>query len=446
MSSIADIIVAIFAEFARLVVIRNYAGIFWKKKESKLLIIACYAASYILTTVAYLLLHNMLINLAVTFAGILLISFAYDSKVIRRIIGSAIILAISVALDLFSAVILMDRPTSANYDLVSSFISVFLFFLSSIIAVGIFKNRKEDLPSTEWWYVLIITIGSTCVIFVLANDHVVSRTTVIWICIVLFVFNYIIYNLFTSIEEKHEYEREVLALKSQMNIFENQIAESIKRDEVVRMLRHDMKHHANELYHLADKSDNQAVKEYVIRMGEQIHLADPKVNCGVPAIDGVLGYMILQAESKGIEVHTHVVVPDSMQLSSYDMNILLGNLMQNSIDAARQCKDKHIDVLIRYERSCIFIKISNPYTGKLKLKDGEYQSTKKNDKDHGLGIKSAKNIVERYDGSIYFTEEEGNFVVKVVLMVGNENIASDQISPFRGQISPDHENTLSEML
>ncbi len=46
MSSIADIIVAIFAEFARLIVIWNYAGIFWKRKDNKLLMLAFYAASY----------------------------------------------------------------------------------------------------------------------------------------------------------------------------------------------------------------------------------------------------------------------------------------------------------------------------------------------------------------------------------------------------------------
>lgn len=417
MNEVVDLIVAFFAEFARLVIIRNYANIFWKNKDNKRLTIVYYTASYILTTVVYLLLHNMFLNLITTFAGIFIISFSYNSKIVKRLIGSVIILAISVALDLLAAVLLMDNPTSENYDLVSSFISVFLFLLSSIIARKIFKDKKDDTKTYEWWYVLIITIGSTSVIFVLANENVVSRITVIWLCIVLFIFNYIIYNLFTSIEEKHEYERELLVLKGQMNIFENQIAESIKRDEIVRMLRHDMKHHMNELYHLADKGDNETIKEYVACMGEQIHMADPKVNCGIPAIDGVLGYMILQAESKGIEVKTHVVVPESMVLSSYDMNILLGNLMQNAIDAVEKCEDKHIDVLIRYDRSCIFIKINNPYIGELKYKDGEYLTTKKDYKEHGLGILSVKNIVEQYDGSIYFTEEDGCFVVKTVLMI-----------------------------
>ena len=421
MTEAADLIVSLFAEFARLIIIRNYAVIFWEKKDNKRLPVILYAVSYVLTTASYLFLHSMILNLITTFAGILIISFAYDNKIVRRLIGSAIILAISVALDLLAAVLLMDNPTSENYDLTSSFISDFLFFLSSIIAGKLFKDKKDDTPSYEWWYVLVITIGSTSVIFVLAHDNVVSRITVIWLCIVLFIFNYIIYNLFTSIEEKHEYEHELLILKMQMNIYESQIAESIKRDEVVRLLRHDMKHHANELYHLADTGDMDAVKEYVTHMGEQIHLADPKVNCGIPAIDGVLGYMIMQAERKGIEVHTHVAVPESMPLSSYDMNILLGNLMQNAIDAAEKCEDKHIDVLIRYDRSCIFIKISNPYVGELNCRDGEYLTTKKDSKDHGLGILSIKSIVERYDGSIYFTEEDGRFVVKTVLMTGRNN-------------------------
>lgn len=418
MNEVADLVVSLFSEFARLVIIRNYAIIFWKKKENnKWLPFVLYVLSYVITTATYLFLHNMIFNLVATFLGILIISFSYDSKLIRRLVGSAIILAISVALDLLAAVILMDRPSSSNYDLISSFISVFLFFLSSVVAGKLFKRKKEETRSGEWWYVLIITIGSTCVILVLAYDSIVSRITVIWLCIVLFIFNYIIYNLFISIEEKHEYEREVLTLKNQMNIFENQISESIKRDEAVRMLRHDMKHHVNELYHFADKGDTESIKEYINEMGEQIHLADLMVNSGVSAIDGVLGYMILQADNKGINVRTHVTIPESMKLSSYDMNILLGNLMQNAIDATEKCKEKYIDVLIRYDRNCIFIKISNPYDGERLVKDGEYITTKNEEKNHGLGIRSVKKIVEKYDGSIFFSEEEGKFVVKLVLMI-----------------------------
>lgn len=421
MNEVADLIVSLFSECARLVIIHNYALIFWKKTNNKWLPFVLYASSFIITTTIYLFLHNMIFNLIATFLGILIISFSYNSKLIRRLVGAAIILAISVALDLLAAVVLMDRPNSSNYDLISSFISVFLFFLSSIVAGKLFKRKKEETRFGEWWYVLIISIGSTCIIFVLAYDSIVSRITVIWLCIVLFIFNYIIYNLFISIEEKHEYEREVLTLKNQMNIFESQISESIKRDEVVRMLRHDMKHHVNELYHFANKGDTEAIKEYINQMGEQIHLADLKVNSGVAAIDGVLGYMILQAEKKGICVSTHVTIPESMKLSSYDMNIIFGNLMQNAIDATEKCEEKHIDILIRFDRNCIFAKISNPYDGERLVKDGEYITTKREEKNHGLGIRSVKKIVEKYDGSIFFTEENGKFIVKLVLMINTNS-------------------------
>ena len=131
--------------------------------------------------------------------------------------------------------------------------------------------------------------------------------------------------------------------------------------------------------------------------------------------------MILQAENKGINVRTHVTIPESMKLSSYDMNILLGNLMQNAIDATEKCKEKYIDVLIRYDRNCIFIKISNPYDGERLVKDGEYITTKNEEKNHGLGIRSVKKIVEKYDGSIFFTEERGEFIVKLVLMIDKDN-------------------------
>ncbi len=420
MNETADLIVSLFVELARLVIIRYYADIFWTKRDNKFQKILLYVAAYVITTGTYLLLHNMVFNLVSTFAGIIMISIAYDSSMIRRLIGSAVILAISVALDLLAAVVLMESPTSENYDLASSFISVFLFLLSAVIAGKIYKRKKDDISAKEWWYVLVITISSTCVVFFLAQDSIVTRTTIISICAVIFLINYMIYNLFVSLEEKHEYERELLSLKTQMNIYDNQISGNIKRDEAIRAMRHDMKHHVHEIYYLAEQGDDEGIKSYVSRMGEQIQLAEPKVKSGVIAIDGVMGYMIEQAEKKGIRIDTHITIPDSLVLSSYDMNILLGNIMQNAIDAAEKCDDKQISVTIKYDKQCIFIMVSNSFNGDIEHHDGEYLSTKKNRKDHGLGLKSVRNIVERYDGSIFFMEEEGLFTVKVVMLIEAE--------------------------
>ena len=417
MRETADLIVAIFAEAARLVVIRNYAVIFWERKASRIFAILMYGASFLMTTTAYLFFHEIIINLIVTFAGIFLISLAYKSGILRKFVCSAITLAVSVILDFISALLLMDNPSSGNYELASSFISVFLFFLSSVIAGKIFKRRKEELFLSQWWLIFVITIGSICVAYALSQDRVASRWTVICVCMVLFIINYIVYNLFASIQEYSEKESEMDALRSQMDIYENQISASIKRDEAVRIMRHDMKHHVNELYHLAEEGNDEAIKEYILRMGGEIHSADVKVSCGVAAIDGVMGYMLERAEEKGIFVKTHITVPESIELSSYDMNILLGNLMQNAIDAAEKCEDKHIAVLIKYDRSCIFIKISNSFSGELIVKNGEYLTTKDSPKEHGLGIRSARNVVERGGGSIGFAAEGQEFFVKIMIPV-----------------------------
>ncbi len=53
------------------------------------------------------------------------------------------------------------------------------------------------------------------------------------------------------------------------------------------------------------------------------------------------------------------------------MNLLLGNLMQNAIDATENCENKQIEIVIRYDRRCIFVRISNPYSGELQYKNGK---------------------------------------------------------------------------
>ena len=61
----------------------------------------------------------------------------------------------------------------------------------------------------------------------------------------------------------------------------------------------------------------------------------------------------------------------------------------------------------------LFIKIANDFESETIFHNGEYLTTKTNKSAHGYGIKSARRIVEKYDGSITFQAEENVFQVKI---------------------------------
>ncbi len=226
-----------------------------------------------------------------------------------------------------------------------------------------------------------------------------------------------LYNFCVSISDKEALKNENIILRSQMDIYEYKIKNDIQREQLLKTMRHDMKHHVRELYHYIETGNNREALKYLDTIGLQLQHATGKINTGVSAVDGVLDYMATRAEQLGIKVSAHLTIPETLNVSSYDMNVILGNLMQNAIEAAEKCQNGEILIHIRYDHGCLFITLKNSYSGKTSIKDGKYISTKRNADDHGLGLKSVSTAVKRYNGKFKITEEGGMFIVDIAIAV-----------------------------
>ena len=418
MNDTLDIVVSVIVEFARLLVLYNYMKILFDgRKYSKVITLSVYGVVYIATTLIYLNFHNVLMNLSITFIGFILISFLYRSKIWKRLLCSIILLAISCVIDLFTAYIFSKNPTSDNYVLVGSFFAIFIFFISSLIAKAIFNRKKIEFVLNIWIYVMIISFGSIGVIYAMATDAVVSRTTVIIFSSVLFMILFIVYNLLVESSEKNRIDKENSLLKSQMERFEQEISNNIAREESLRIIRHDMKHHMNEIAYFAEQSDIDKIVDYVKTISDELGSVTQTVNSGVAAIDGVMNCMVQKAKDCGINTNLHITVPENMKLSIFDMNILLGNLFENAIEAAKKCDNSYIEVDIKYSQSNLFISFKNTYDGNIDITKGDLVTTKEDRENHGLGIKSVKKVIKKYDGAIDFATEENVFIVNANIYV-----------------------------
>lgn len=418
MNDTLDIIVSIIVEFARLLVLFNYMKILFDgRKYSKIITVSGYGIVYVATTLIYLNFHNIGMNLSITLIGFIFITFLYNSKIWKRILCSIILLAISCVIDLFTAYLFSNNPTSDNYVLAGSFFAIFLFFISSLVAKAIFNRKKIEFVLNVWMYVMIISIGSIGVIYAMATDAVVGRKTVIIFSSVLFLIIFIVYNLLVESSEKNRIDKENTILKSQMERFEQEISNNISREESLRIIRHDMKHHMNEIAYFAEQSDVERIAEYVKSITDELNEVAQNVNTGVAAIDGVLNCMLQRAKNQGVNTNSHIVIPENIELSIFDMNIVIGNLFENAIEAAKKCDEPQIDIDIKYNQNNLFISLRNTYDGEINMIRGNLVTTKVDKENHGLGIKSVKNVIKKYGGVIDFITEDNIFIVNVNLSI-----------------------------
>lgn len=95
--------------------------------------------------------------------------------------------------------------------------------------------------------------------------------------------------------------------------------------------------------------------------------------------------------------------------------IILGNLLDNGVEAAREVESSNrwIRLTIRTENKMFYMEMQNPYTGQRKIINGTCETTKADGKNHGIGLKSVRELVEENGGAIDISAEEGIFSVRI---------------------------------
>ncbi len=113
------------------------------------------------------------------------------------------------------------------------------------------------------------------------------------------------------------------------------------------------------------------------------------------------------------------MIPENLNVSEYDMNIILGNLLENAIEANSNIENPWIDTAMKYADGILFIEISNPYLGKIQQQGSILKSTKRDKSYHGIGLYSVKEAVNRNNGTVDINYDDGVFKAKILIDMSN---------------------------
>lgn len=138
------------------------------------------------------------------------------------------------------------------------------------------------------------------------------------------------------------------------------------------------------------------------------------------AVNALLNIKHAAGKRNGVALSVRVTA-SLTGIADYDMCHMLGNLLDNALEAAVKCDEKSraVDLRIGGDRRKCLIEIANSVSGRV-LEDGKLPKTTKQDaQNHGLGYANVKAVVEQYDGSVRMEEKNGSFLVVVLLFRKN---------------------------
>lgn len=162
---------------------------------------------------------------------------------------------------------------------------------------------------------------------------------------------------------------------------------------------------------------------YADSLNELVEIYDGTVRTGLEVLDIILYEKNLQCREKGIKL---TFIGDGGCLAfmnAMDIYSLFGNALTNAMEALDKTNDpelKTISVIVENKGDFIFVNTVNYFSGKLITENGLPVTDKENEKGfHGYGMKSIRNIAEKYQGGIAVNAEDGMFSLNIYLQNAN---------------------------
>ena len=188
-----------------------------------------------------------------------------------------------------------------------------------------------------------------------------------------------------------------------------------RQQREVRRLRHDMKNHLTVLSGLSGEKE----RDYLLELLNAPAFSPGKVYCENRTASVVLSAKADQAMEQGTEFEVHAAIPESIPVDSMDLCALLGNVLDNALEAAARMPEgqRRVSFSARVEKGLFAAEVRNTYLFLERGLDGRLVTVKKDRRNHGLGLASVEEIVERYGGHLEYRTEEKEFVLFLYLPV-----------------------------
>lgn len=183
--------------------------------------------------------------------------------------------------------------------------------------------------------------------------------------------------------------------------------------------RHDYHDHIQTMKAYLAMGRLEELSDFLGELDKDLTTVDTVIKTGNVMIDAILNSKISLAKARGIRVDAKAIVPKELELSlsEIDLSLVIGNLMDNAMEACDSIQDeneKFIRIYIDILKGQLYIYIMNSAEGRRKRRGRIYESTK-DGKYHGFGLMRIDKVVDRYHGYLDRQDEEGVFVTEVML-------------------------------
>lgn len=187
--------------------------------------------------------------------------------------------------------------------------------------------------------------------------------------------------------------------------------------ETLRHKCHDLKH----ILFALQQEDTTGQGETILKdLQTAVGNYDATFNTGNPTMDALLNKTWNSCEQRGIQWTCMADGQALNFLDPFDLYIMLGNAFDNALEcvsALQETDKKFMSVNIRRKGNLALVCLRNYCDHALTFSDGLPITTKAEKSEHGYGMKSIREIAEKYNGTVSAGLESDIFTLNIMIPI-----------------------------
>ncbi len=182
------------------------------------------------------------------------------------------------------------------------------------------------------------------------------------------------------------------------------------------------------LRELASQKRTEEVKEYIDTIWNIQDEFDLKIHTGDALFDVIVNYYFYLAQKEHIDFAVTGKLTGKTGFEMFDVTTLMGNLLQNALEAAAQTAIPKIRVEMIEHKKEIFIIVSNSMAKEMNASKGFLRTSKADMANHGFGLKNIAATIYKYHGEYYMESivENGEAMFKISIAIPKENSPEEE--------------------
>ena len=210
--------------------------------------------------------------------------------------------------------------------------------------------------------------------------------------------------------------REAEFLGLQINLQKRQFDTQQQKMEVIRMYRHDMRHHIGIIIAFLQDGHPEKAEAYSRQIQSMIDETSYYQFCENYLVNTLVSLYTDLAMTKGITICSDLSIPRELFVEDTDLCVIFSNALENALNACSKLPasdERSIDLICRKYPDKLVIEISNSFNGQAEFNEEGLPVS--HDEHHGIGTQSIAFIVKKYSGILHYKTENRLFTLQILL-------------------------------